>query len=173
MKKMIAGGTAAVLVLVATGSLLAHHSLARFDTTTAVRVKGVVVQLVVVNPHAVLYVDEKLTDGQTRRWAVEGPGAFQLARRGIGVELFKVGDVVEACGYTLRDEFDVPRTTSTELGSSSPNPTSKSISGRVLAGEDLVMPDGKKRSWGDYGHHKCHAADDPEIHPNFSLGRSE
>jgi hypothetical protein len=160
MKRVIAGGTAGVLVLAATGSLLAHHSLARFDTTTAVRVKGVIVQVGWVNPHSVLYVDEKRTDGQTQRWAVEGPAGWQLDRRGIGKEVFKVGDFIEACGYTLKDDLDLPRTTSTE-----PISSSKSISGRVLAAEDLVLSDGKKRSWGDYGHHKCHRPDDVDIHP--------
>jgi hypothetical protein len=174
MKRVIAGGTAGVLMLAATGSLLAHHSLARFDTTTAVRVKGVIVLVAWVNPHSVLYVDEKRPDGRTQRWAAEGPGLLQLDRRAIGKDAFKVGDVIEVCGYTLKDEFDLPRTTSIEPSSSSPkDTTSASLSGRVLAAEDLVMPDGKKRSWGDYGHHKCHAPDDVDIHPNYFPRQSE
>ena len=157
MNTRVAGGAAVALMFAATSSLLAHHSLARFDTTTAVRVKGVVVQFAMVNPHSILYVDEKRTDGQTRRWAVEGPAVNQLARRGIAVQFFEVGAIVEACGYTLKDEFDVPR------------PTSTSMSGQVLAGEDLAMPDGKRLSWGDYGIHKCHRQDDPDLHPNYPL----
>ena len=132
MKRVIAGGTAGVLMLAATGSLLAHHSLARFDTTTAVRVKGVIVLVAWVNPHSVLYVDEKRPDGPTQRWAAEGPGVLQLDRRAIGKDAFKVGDVIEVCGYTLKDEFDLPRTTSIEPSSSSPkDTTSASLSGRV------------------------------------------
>ena len=38
MKNKVAGWTAAVLLLASAGSLLAHHSLALMDTTTAVKV---------------------------------------------------------------------------------------------------------------------------------------
>jgi len=32
-----------------------------------------------------------------------------------------------------------------------------SLAGRLINAEVLVMPDGKERSWGDYGVHKCFA----------------
>ena len=132
MKKVVAGWTAVVLVVAATGSLLAHHSLARFDTTTAVRVKGVIAHVAWVNPHSILYVDETRTDGKIQRWAAEGPATQQIDRLRIGRDVFRVGDVIEVCGYTLKDEFDVPRTTALEpVGSSLKDTTSTSVSGRV------------------------------------------
>ena len=114
MKKIMAGWTAAVLLLVSAGSLLAHHSLSRFDTTKAVTVKGVIVRFEHVNPHSMLFVDQKGADGQTQRWAVEGPGLFQLRRIGIGDDALKVGDVIEACGYVTKDGVESKRTVSTE-----------------------------------------------------------
>src|SRR5688500_4485558 len=87
MKKVVAGVTAVFLVVAATGSLLAHHSLARFGTTTAVRVKGVIAHVAWVNPHSILYVDEMGTDGTIQRWAAEGPGSHQLDRLGIGKDV--------------------------------------------------------------------------------------
>src|SRR5580700_3673463 len=96
-KMMMAGWTAAFLVLAAAGSLVAHHSLAQFDTTTAVRVKGVIVLFAQVNPHTILFVDQKRGDGKTQRWAVEGPGILQLKRMGLDTDFLKVGDFVEAC----------------------------------------------------------------------------
>ena len=59
MKNKVAGWTAAVLLLASVGSLLAHHSLALMDTTTAVKVKGVVVRFEHVNPHSILFLDQK------------------------------------------------------------------------------------------------------------------
>jgi len=45
MKNRLTTSTLAILVVCAsTASLLAHHSLANFDTTKAVRVKGTVAQ---------------------------------------------------------------------------------------------------------------------------------
>jgi hypothetical protein len=149
--KTLAGGTAVVLMVAAAESLLAHHSLARFDTTTAVRVKGVIADVAWVNPHSIIYVDEKRPGGTIQRWAAEGPAGRQLDRRGIGKDVFRAGDVIEVCGYTLKDDSEVT--------------TSTNVSGRVLAAEDMVLWDGKRRSWGDYGHHKCHSPDDKDIHP--------
>src|SRR5687767_7472324 len=113
MKTVISGGTAIVLVVAATGSLLAHHSLARFDTTTAVRVKGVIAHVAWVNPHSFLFVDERRADGTIQRWAAEGPAPRQVDRLRLR-DVFRVGDVIEVCGYTLKEEFDVPRAIATE-----------------------------------------------------------
>jgi Family of unknown function (DUF6152) len=168
MKTVFARATPVVLVLAVTSQLLAHHSLARFDTRTAVRVKGVIAQVAWVNPHSILYVDEKRPDGRTERWAAEGPAGWQLDRRGIGKDVFKIGDAVEVCGYTLKEEFEVSPPSVAPRSSNSRDTTFPSMTGRVLAAEDLVMPGAKKRSWGDYGIHKCHGPDDVDIHPRTS-----
>src|ERR1700704_2991965 len=65
-----------------TGSVRAHHSLASFDTTQAVRVKGTIVAFHRINPHSFIILEEKSTDGPIRRWAVEGPSGLQLNRKG-------------------------------------------------------------------------------------------
>jgi len=150
MKRLSAGGIAVALLVAAAESLLAHHSLARFDTSTAVRVKGVVADVAWITPHSIVYVDEKRPDGKIQRWAAEGPAGPQLDRRGIRKDVFRVGDEIEVCGYTLKEE-DI---------------TSTNVSGRVLAAEDVVFWDGNKRPWGDYGRHKCHSGDDQDIHPS-------
>src|SRR5215831_2148696 len=98
-KKIIAAATATILMLVLAGPLAAHHSLSEFDTTTAVRVKGVIVLFDRVNPHSILFVDEERANGQIQRWAVDGPAARQLSRMGLDKEAFRAGDVVEVWGY--------------------------------------------------------------------------
>jgi len=52
MKKMTKGSLAIMVALVSAGSLLAHHSLAKYDITKAVRVKGTIVQFHPINPHS-------------------------------------------------------------------------------------------------------------------------
>ena len=146
MKKLM------IVVLVAVvpaGSLLAHHSLANFDTTTAVRVKGTVVEFRQINPHSFIFLNQTDTDGVTRRWAVEGPSLLQLTRKGLASDVLKPGDVVEVCGY-LPKEAIVWQIASADTGATSP-------AGRLINAETLVMPDGKEQSWGDYGVHKCYA----------------
>ena len=135
--------------LAPTGSPLAHHSLANFDTTTPVRVKGTVEQYHPINPHTILNLDESRADGTTRRWAVEGPSNLQLTRRGLAKEVLKPGDVVEVCGYLPKEAVVW------QIASTDPNATS--MAGRLINAETLVMPDGREQSWGDYGAHHCFA----------------
>lgn len=148
MKKMTTGWLAVLAALVSGGSLLAHHSLANYDTTTAVRVKGTIVQFHQINPHSIIFLDQQGTDGQTHRWAVQGPAVLQLKRSGFAKDVLKPGDVVEVCGYLPKEAV---------IWQIAGSDTETSPSGRLINAEALVMPDGKQQSWGDYGVHKCFA----------------
>ena len=149
MKKMMTGPLALLVALVPAGSLLAHHSIVNFDTTTAVRVKGTIVQIHQINPHSFIYLDQRGEDGATQRWAIEGPSIFQLNRRGVAKDVLKPGDVVEVCGYLPKER------TVWQIASTDPN--APSVAGRLINAEMLIMPDGRGQSWGDYGVHKCFA----------------
>jgi hypothetical protein len=46
----------------------------------------------------------------------------------------------------------------------SPDAGAVSVSGRLINGETMVMPDGHEQSWGDYGVHKCFAPDYNDQH---------
>src|SRR5262245_47921223 len=91
MKTMTTGWLAILVALVSAGSLKAHHALTNFDTTKAVRVKGTIVQFHEINPHSFIFLDEKSADGQTRRWAIEGPSVLQLRRTGFVKDVLKPG----------------------------------------------------------------------------------
>jgi hypothetical protein len=149
VKKTTTKWLAVFAMLVSAGSLMAHHSLGNFDTTKAVRVKGTVVQFQQINPHSFIFLEEKGADGQPRRWAVEGPSILQLTRTGLK-DLLKFGEVIEICGYVPKENI-VWQIASENPGASSP-------SGRLINAELLVTADGKQRSWGDYGVHKCFEA---------------
>lgn len=138
-----------VLAVASTGSLTAHHSLANHDTTTPVRVKGTVVQIHRINPHSFIFLEQTDADGVRQRWAVEGPAAFQLNRRGVPSDFLKPGDVIEVCGYLPKEK------TVWQIASASPDAVSRA--GRLITAELLVMPDGREQSWGDYGFHRCFA----------------
>src|SRR5204862_1546853 len=112
MKKIMAGLAAAVM-LVSAASLLAHHSLAQFDTTTGVTVKGTVVLFERVNPHSFIFIDQKGKDGQLHRWAIEGPGVNQLTRLEVQKDFLKAGDVIEVCGYVMKEGMANQRTVNT------------------------------------------------------------
>lgn len=167
MKKMIAGSIAAIALLAffPAGSLVAHHSLAQFDTTTAVKVKGTIVLVQRVNPHSFIFLDQTGKDGKRERWAIEGPGILQLTRMGIETDTLKVGDVLEACGFVPKEGVEPQRSmvmspVSENLKQTAP----KNMSGRLLTAEMLVMPDGKTQRWSDYGQHLCLGPDYRDMH---------
>ena len=156
MKTMMAGWLAVLVTLAPAGSVLAHHSLANFDTTKAVRVKGTIVRFHAINPHSFLFLEQKDADGAVRRWAVEGPSATQLQRRGFSSDDLKPGTVVEVCGYLPKEPV------TWQIASEDPGATS--LAGRLLNAELMVMPDGREQSWGDYGVHKCFAPGHTDQH---------
>jgi hypothetical protein len=164
MKKIMAASVAAIVALGSAGSLVAHHSLGQFDTTRAVRVKGSVVLFERANPHTVLFIDQKGEDGQIHRWAVDGPSAMQLVRKGFDKEQLRAGDVVEVCGYVTKEGVDSQRTVLTEPVDYRLPRVTKSMSGRRMNGELLVMADGRQEPWSDYGHHKCFSPDYRDAH---------
>ena len=143
MKHVMAAWAAAIVGLAWPGALAAHHSLARFDTTTPVWVKGTVIRFDRIAPHARIHVEQK--DGaQTQRWSIDGPAPNSFGRMGIGEDFLKVGDVVEVCGFPLRAEFEAQ---SADAVGANPNLSL----GRAFSGHLLVMPNGKRRFWSDYG----------------------
>jgi len=147
---------AILVAFVSTGSVRAHHSLARFDTTQAVRVKGTVVAFHRINPHSFVILEQKNTDGSIRRWAVDGPSGLQLDRKGFPKDGLKPGDVIEVCGYVPRETI--------MWQIASPDPGAVSLSGQLINAETMVMPDLHERSWGDYGAHKCFASEYRDQH---------
>ena len=74
---------------------LAHHSLASFDVSAPLWIKGAVVRFERVNPHSLIFLDETMPDGQVRRWAVYGPSTVQLERKGLDQEFLQAGEVIE------------------------------------------------------------------------------
>jgi hypothetical protein len=147
---------AILVAFVATGSVRAHHSLARFDTTQAVRVKGTIVAFHRINPHSFIFLEQQTTDGSTRRWAVEGPSGLQLDRKGFPKDGLKPGDVVEVCGYLPKE--------ATMWQIANPDAGAVSLSGQLINAERIVMPDLHEQSWGDYGAHKCFAPEYRDQH---------
>lgn len=154
-KNVMAGCIAAITSLTAAGSLQAHHSLARFDTEVPIWVKGAVVRFERINPHSTIYIDQKTEDGRVHRWAVDGPALLQLDRRGIGQDFLKAGDVIEVCGFATRAGV------ASQKPSSTPEWSGAEVTGQLMNGHVLLMPDGQKWFWSDYGQlRKCIGPDE-------------
>src|SRR3954466_3975224 len=103
MKKGMGAFIVTIGGVAGSGSLAAHHSLARFDTTTPVWVKGTVVRFERVNPHSRIFVDAT-EHGRVQQWVVDGPAPNALARMGLGDDFLKAGDIIEVCGFGLKED---------------------------------------------------------------------
>jgi hypothetical protein len=78
-------GCAAVLGLMASGTLLAHHSLAGvYDMKAEKELSGTVAKVQFTNPHGSLVVTVKSPDGATTDWVLTLGSATALAQRGVG-----------------------------------------------------------------------------------------
>ena len=138
---------AVVVALGAAGTALAHHSISMFDISNPIWVKGTVLAYEPIAPHVMIRLKETTVDGATRQWSIEGPFPGRLTRilrsKGLedGTAFFKPGDVIEVCGFDLREDLRAQR--------GERNGTAEAPN--FMHGHVVIMPDGHMQSWGPYG----------------------
>jgi hypothetical protein len=92
-------------------------------------------------------LEERREDGQVQRWTIEGPfpgrlnRILSLNRMGVDEDFLKVGDVIEVCGFALKEDVSSQRS----------SPDTDGLPPPFVHGHVLVMPDGQMQSWGPYG----------------------
>ena len=133
--------TAGLAALVCVASARAHHSISMFDIGKPIWVKGTVVSFQLINPHVMVALEQKGDDGQVQRWTVEGSGLNTFTRAGHGADFMQVGDVIEVCGFTFKEEILARNSGLDARGAVRPS----------VHGQMLVMADGQMRMFGGYG----------------------
>ena len=102
--------------------LLAHHAFGgEFDPERPILLKGKVVRVEWVNPHAWIHVEVAKPDGTKEVWMIEGGSPNSLLRHGVTRDSLPVGTEIVVDGYQSRDH------------------TVKRANGR-----NLTYPDGRK-----------------------------
>lgn len=139
MKNCLRCVAAVAISLASVPALQAHHASMMFELTNPIWVQGAVVRFDRINPHSVITLEET-KDGQVRRWAIEGPDATQLDRRGIKPDFIKAGDVVRLCTFPMKQEHLSQRLTQGADG----------VPQRWVHGH-VVIRNGQKSMWGSYG----------------------
>jgi hypothetical protein len=91
MKRRLALAACALLI-VASGTAVAHHSFAMFDQQHPVELEGVVEDYKFTNPHSFIVLKVKQQDGSTLNWNLEGTSPSSLVREGWSSKSLKAGD---------------------------------------------------------------------------------
>ena len=144
--KLVLWAAAFVLTL----PIEAHHSAAMFDTSTPIRLKGVIAEVHFANPHSEIFVDVASPDGQRVRWAIENSGTLSMTRdRGFNEKSLQAGDPIEVCGYAPRHPYSSSEEL-TERGIPIPGPWWGKWD-RVITGRLLVLKSGPAEDWSHYG----------------------
>src|SRR6186997_1190452 len=105
MRAYILGGLVAVGLVLAAGSVQAHHSFAaEFDANKPITLKGIVTKIEWTNPHVWFYVnvkDEKT--GEVVNWGAEMGPPHGLQRRGWRRDTLKIGEEVTVSGSLAKN----------------------------------------------------------------------
>lgn len=82
---------------------LAHHSAAMFDAAKTVVHQGTVKQFLWINPHSLLIVSVRNSDGQVVDYSYEANGPGYLVRNGWARQSVKAGDEITVVSHPLVD----------------------------------------------------------------------
>jgi Family of unknown function (DUF6152) len=100
MKKL--GGCVVAVLLLAVGSVSAHHSFAMFDRSKETTLVGVVHEFQWTNPHSWLELDVSNESGGMDKWSIELNSPNNLARQGWRSDSLKPGDKISVVIWPLR-----------------------------------------------------------------------
>jgi hypothetical protein len=96
-------GITVLAVILSSVPVLAHHGLARFDTTHIVTMKGTITRFEWINPHAYVYADITDDHGKMANWMLECGSLGMLSRFGWSPDVVKKGDKVTVYGFIAKD----------------------------------------------------------------------
>ena len=106
MTRKICGVLLALMVLLVTVSLWAHHSpSAIFDMSKRIGMSGTLTKIDWINPHIVVHIESKAEDGKAESWVFESNPPAWFRRVGVGRADFakSIGQAVKVEGVGAKD----------------------------------------------------------------------
>jgi hypothetical protein len=88
--------------------LPAHHSWP-VSYSRLVTVKGTVMEFAWENPHPMITLEVRTSDGKTEKWSVGGPALNRMEANGWNRATVKPGDVITGIGYQFADGQKIVR----------------------------------------------------------------
>ena len=96
--------TLAGLTALVTAPLSAHHSISlHYRSNESVMVEGVVVDVLLRNPHSQIRMEAPDASGRAAVWILELDDITDLANQGIASDTLSIGDEIQIVGHPARD----------------------------------------------------------------------
>ena len=105
MRAYVIGGVVAFAILIAGGTITAHHSFdAEFDRSKPITITGIVTKVEWTNPHVWFYVNVKdPKTGEVTNWGAEMGPPHGLQRGGWRRDTMKIGEEVTVSGSLAKN----------------------------------------------------------------------
>ena len=108
MKALLAPVFCILALVSGAAPLSAHHSWP-VSYSQLVTVKGTVTEFMWANPHPMITLEVKTSDGAIEKWLVGGPAINRMEANGWTKTTIKLGDVITGIGYQFADGQKIVR----------------------------------------------------------------
>ena len=88
--------------------LNAHHGLDFYDTSELVEIDGKVIDFELSTPHSFLYVETIDTEGNIKKWEIEGGAASGIAKAGLTKTFLATKPSVKIKAFQSKDKYCYP-----------------------------------------------------------------
>ena len=95
---------AVVGLIVFSGPVFAHHSLANYDRESPITLTGTVTEFLLKNPHSQIVFEVKEADGTVVKWTAGSSSPMRLFRMGWKTTTLKPGDQITVTGGRHKGE---------------------------------------------------------------------
>jgi hypothetical protein len=100
---------AAVLFLLISVPIFAHHGAASYDISKMTTLKGTITSIQWMNPHATIDIDVSETTGKIQKYTVESVSPLGLSRNGWTKDSLKPGDQITVTGNLSKNGTHILR----------------------------------------------------------------
>ena len=120
----------AVLLLLVSVPIFAHHGAASYDISKMTTLKGAVTSIQWINPHVEVDIEVNNSTGGPEKYIIEAVSPLGLSRNGWTKELLKPGDQITVTGNLSKNATHILRLKKIVF------PTGKELT--ILSGEDYA-----------------------------------
>jgi len=157
MFSIVLAGVAGVLIA-GMPTVMAHHAFGgEFDANRPVLLKGKVVKVELVNPHAWIHIaaaevtlagEKKDLKGQTEEWAVEGDSIDKMRVAGYSDDIVRMGAIIRVHGFRAKPGANVVDTIAGPRRGALARVMDLAKAGRIMYCTQITLADGKNVPFG-------------------------